>query len=163
MNDIKFVHLNEIEEEKLLNLMNHEMVGKLMPLLKNGFSKEDCQNFLQAKKELWNNHGFGPWAFIINDKFAGWGGLQPEGVEADFALVLHPDFWGWGFKIFNKIKSMAFEQMNIGSITILFPPSRKNIKAVTRFGFIKDGELDIAGEKFIRLRLNKPLDFLQNP
>ena len=69
--------------------------------------------------------------------------------------MLHPDFWGWGFKIFTKIKNIAFEQMNIDSITILFPLSRKNIKAVTRFGFTKDGELDIAGEKFIKLRLNK--------
>lgn len=155
MNEIKFVHLDEIEEDKLLNLMNHKMVSKLMPLLKNGFSKKDCKNFLQAKKELWDNHGFGPWAFIINGQFAGWGGLQPEEGEADFALVLHPDFWGWGFKIFSKIKNIAFEAMGIDSITILFPPSRTNIKAVTRFGFIKDGELNIAGEKFIRLRLTK--------
>ena len=156
MNEIKLVHLNEIEEEKLLNLMNHEMVGKLMPLLKNGFSKENCKKLLDAKKELWEKYGFGPWAFIINGEFAGWGGLQPENGEADFALVLHPDFWGWGFKIFNKIKNIAFEEMNIDSITILFPPSRTNSKAVTHFGFINDGELDIAGEKFIRLRLNKP-------
>ena len=155
MNEIKLVKLNEIEEEKFLNLMNHDMVGKLMPLLKDGFSKEDCQNFLHAKQELWDEYGFGPWAFIINGEFAGWGGLQPEDGEADFALVLHPDFWGWGFKIFNKIKNLAFETMNIDSITILFPPSRTNIKAVTRFGFVKDGELDIAGENFIRLRLSK--------
>jgi len=157
MNEIKLVNLNDIEEGKLLNLMNHEMVGKLMPLLKNGFSKEDCKNFLQAKQKLWDKHGFGPWAFLINEEFAGWGGLQPENGEADFALVLHPDFWGWGFKIFNKIKNIAFEKMNIDSITILFPPSRTNSKAVTRFGFVKDGELDIAGEKFIRLRLKKKL------
>ena len=155
MSEIEFVHLHEVEEEKFITLMNHDMVGKLMPLLKNGFSKEDCHNFLKAKKELWDKHGFGPWAFLINGEFAGWGGLQPENEDADFALVLHPDYWGWGFKIFNKIKSMAFDTMNIDSITILFPPSRTNTKAVTRFGFVKDGELDIDGEKFIRLRLTK--------
>ena len=155
MSEIQFVHLYEIEEEKFITLMNHEMVGKLMPLLKNVFSKEDYQNFLQAKKELWDTYGFGPLAFIINGEFAGWGGIQPENGEADFALVLHPDYWGWGLRIFKKIKNIAFETMNIDSITILFPPSRTNVKAVTRFGFIKDGELDIAGEKFIRLRLTK--------
>ena len=54
---------------------------------------------------MWDEHGYGPWAFIINGEFAGWGGLQPEQGEADFALVLHPDFWGWekGFIIKPKI------------------------------------------------------------
>jgi len=111
MNEIQLVHLETIEEEKLLRLMNHELVGKLMPLLKDGFSKENCK-------------------------------------DADFTLVLHPDFWGWGFKIFNKIKTMAFNKMNLDSITILFPPSRTNIKAVTRFRFVNDGELDIAVKSF---------------
>lgn len=53
MSEIQFVHLYEIEEEKFITLMNHEMVGKLMPLLKNGFSKEDCQNFLQVIGVRW--------------------------------------------------------------------------------------------------------------
>ena len=105
MNEIKLVRLNNIEEKKLLNLMNHEMVGKLMPLLKNGFSKEDCKIFLQAKQELWNKHGFGPWAFLINEEFAGWGGLQPENGEADLALVLHPNYWGKGKYLYKKRKT----------------------------------------------------------
>jgi len=156
MDEIKFVHLNEIEEQQIIDLMNNEMVGKHLPLLADVFSAEDCQAFLKAKKNLWEEHGFGPWAFLIKGEFAGWGGLQPEQGEADFALVLHPRFWGWGRKIFNEFKDQAFSKMNLDSITILLPPNRPNSKTVTRLGFIEDGEFAIEGEIFLRFRFNKP-------
>lgn len=155
MDDIKFVHLSEVKEAQIIDLMNNEMVGKQLPLLSGGFSAEACRAFLKAKQQLWDEHGFGPWAFLINGEFAGWGGLQPEHGDADFALVLHPNFWGWGRKIFNKVKDRAFNQMNLDSITILFPPSRQNSKAIVRLGFAEDGQLSVDGELFMRYRLTK--------
>jgi len=156
MNEIEFVHLFEIEEEKIIQLMNNIMVKKHLPLLSEGFSSESCRIFLNTKKQLWKEHGYGPWAFLIKGEFAGWGGLQPEHGEADFALVLHPNFWGWGRKIFIKVKDQAFNQMSLNSITILLPPNRPNSKAVTRLGFIEDGNLAVKGEIFLRFRLTKP-------
>jgi [ribosomal protein S5]-alanine N-acetyltransferase len=155
MNDIKFVNLDEIKEEKLIELMNNSLVKKQMPLLANGFSAENCKDFLHAKRQLWNDYGFGPWAFNIRGEFAGWGGVQPEQGEADFALVLHPKFWGWGRKIFEKVKEQAFNQMNLESIIILFPSTRTNSGAISRLGFINDGELNVGGECFRRFRLSK--------
>ena len=155
MGDIEFVHLSEITEQQIIDLMNNEMVGKQMPLLAAGFSSKQCQAFLKAKKQLWDEHGFGPWAFLIKGEFAGWGGVQPEEGEADFALVLHPNFWGWGRKIFNKVRDQAFNQMNLKSITILFPPTRTNSKAITRMGFVQDGKQTVGGEDFMRFRLNR--------
>jgi len=156
LDEIKFVHLHEVKEDQIIKLMNNKLVGKQLPLLRHGFSSKDCQDFLKAKKQLWDEKGYGPWAFLINNEFVGWGGLQPEQGDADFALVLHPNFWGWGLKIFNIVKEKAFNQMNLDSITILFPPSRTNSKAISRLGFINDGEFTVDGELFIRFRLNKP-------
>jgi len=155
MSDIKFIHLSEITEEKIIELMNNEMVGKQLPLLAEGFSPEICRVFLKAKQRLWDEHGYGPWAFLIRGEFAGWGGLQPEHGDADFALILHPKFWGWGRKIFIKVKEQAFNDMGLNSITILLPPSRPNSKAVTRLGFVRDGQLTVDGSLFERFRLNK--------
>lgn len=156
MDDIEFVHLSEVKEEQIIDLMNNESVGKQLPLLTGGFSAENCRAFLKAKKQLWDKHGFGPWAFLIKGEFAGWGGLQPEHGEADFALVLHPKFWGWGRRIFYRVKDQAFNEMNLNSITILLPPSRPNSKAVVRLGFTNDGDLTVDGEHFLRFRLTKP-------
>lgn len=155
MDNLQFVHLSQIPPKQIIDLMNIEKVGKQMPLLSAGFSMRDCQKFLQAKRQLWETHGYGPWAFIINGNFAGWGGLQAERGDADFALVLHPNYWGWGKRIFVKIKDQAFNELNLKSITILLPPTRLNTKALKRIGFIKDTQLNIKGEVFMRFRLLK--------
>lgn len=152
MNEIKLVRLQEIEEEKIIELMNNESVQNQMPLLPKTFSKEDCQKFIEAKQKLWDDFGYGPWAILIKDKFAGWGGLQPEHGDADFALVLHPQYWGWGKKIFYRIKDWAYNETQISSITVLFPPSRKNSSAILYLGFVRDGEVIIDGERFFRFR-----------
>ena len=157
MDELTFVKLSEINEEDIINLMNNKEVGKLLPLLTGEFSTEDCKAFLKSKKDLWDKHGYGPWAFIIDGTFAGSGGLQYEQGEADFALILHPNFWGWGRKIFNKIKAQAFNENNIDSITILFPPNRTNSKAIIKLGFKEDGKLDVNDEIFIRYRLSKEI------
>ena len=73
MEEIKFVHLFEVKEELIIHLMNNEMVGKQLPMLVEGFSAENCRVFLKAKKRLWDEHGFGPWAILIKGEFAGWG------------------------------------------------------------------------------------------
>lgn len=156
MSEIKVVHLYEIEEEKIIDLMNNGSVTKYLPLLSGKFSEEDCREFLRAKRKLWIEHGFGPWAFFIDQEFAGWGGLQPEQGEADFALVLHPKYWGWGLRVFREVKDRAFNKMNLNSITALLPPNRKNLKAITRFGFVEEGEVKVNGETFRKFRLNKP-------
>lgn len=154
MNEIEFVHLSEIDEQDIIELMNNDEVGKLLSLLQGGFTAADCKAFVKAKTQLWDAHGFGPWAFVIEGEFAGWGGIQPEKGEADFALVLHPNFWGWGVKIFNKIRDQAFNEMNRESITILFPPTRKNSRAIMRYGFVEDGQMEIDGEIFLKFRLS---------
>lgn len=156
MDKIDFVPLSKIYEDEIINLMNNREVGKYLPLLAGEFTAESCRDFLKAKKQLWDDHGYGPWAILIHGDFAGWGGVQPVQGEADFGLVLHPKYWGWGRKIFNKIKDQAFNNMGFKSIIILLPPNRPNINAVKRFGFVEDGQLTIDDQIFLRFRLMKP-------
>ena len=153
MSNIQLVSLWDVERRKLIDLMNNVQVRAQLPLLTDVFTQASCTAFLEAKQQLWDEHGYGPWAFMINGEFAGWGGLQPESGEADFALVLHPDFWGYGLKIFKLFERVAFDEMNLSSITALFPPSRKNWRALIRFGFIKEQELVFNERTFIRFRL----------
>ena len=157
MNEIEFVHLHEVEKDKIIDLMNNREVGLQMPLLSDEFSRKQCDDLIQAKKDMWTQHGYGPWAFLIHGEFAGWGGLQPEQGEVDFALVLHPNYWGWGRKIFLKVRDIAFGKMKFQSITVLFPPSRTNYRAILRFGFVEDSQIIIDDALFRRFRLNNPI------
>ncbi|WP_425404308.1 GNAT family N-acetyltransferase [Hwanghaeella sp.] len=159
MHDLAFVSLDTIAEKDLIDLMNDPAVGRLLPLLRGRFGVEECRAFQAAKRALWEQHGYGPWAFCINGEFAGWGGLQPERGEADFALILHPRFWGWGRRIFMAVKQRAFGEMKLPFITALLPPGRTNAGAIRRFGFVEDGNVEIEGNTFRRFRLDaEPAD-----
>ena len=129
-----------------------------MPLLSDHFTEADCDAFIAAKEKLWAEYGYGPWAFLVDGKFAGWGGLQPESGEADLALVLHPDYWGVGEAIYRKITAEGFEQMRFESVIVLLPLSRRRDRVLKRLGFRSEGEVELYGERFLRYRLYAPTD-----
>lgn len=156
VDDIALVPLSDIDQHLLVDLMNDARVRAHLPLLTGPFSAADCSAFLAAKQALWDQHGFGPWAFMVGGEFAGWGGVQPEQGEADLALVLHPRFWGWGRRIFVAIKARAFGPMGLSSMVALLPPTRLNARVVSRLGFERDGEVTLGGERFLRFRLPNP-------
>jgi len=154
--NLEFKSLSEVDKTDIINLMNNELVRRQMPLLKGEFTEASCDRFIASKERLWAEHGYGPWAFIIEGTFAGWGGLQPEEGEVDLALVLHPDFWGTGKALYKEIIRRAFEEMNMESVTVLFPPSRIRIQGFLRLSFKEDKVINMGKETFIRYRLQKP-------
>jgi len=128
-----------------------------MPLAKDSlFDEKQCLDWVKEKEKQWQDHGYGPWAFLVDNKFAGWGGLQYENGDADLALVLHPQYWGFGKKIFNQIIRRAFNEMGMESITILLPPTRNKLKRIYLLGFEFESEIMLSGELFIKYRLYKP-------
>jgi GNAT superfamily N-acetyltransferase len=153
--NIEFKRLNEVEKSEIIDLMNNPLVRRQMPLTTDNFNESDCDNFIAAKERVWAEHGYGPWAFVVDGEFVGWGGLQPEDGEADLALVLHPDHWGVGKALYDEIIERAFGEMGFERVVVLFPPTRTRVKGLLRLGFEKDGELDINGETFIRYKLEK--------
>lgn len=154
--NIEFKRLNEVEKSDILELMNNPLVRRQMPLLKGDWTESTCDKFVASKEQLWIEHSYGPWAFVVNDRFAGWGGVQPEDGEADLALVLHPDFWGLGKTLYREIINRAFGELGLSSVQVLFPPTRTRVQGLLRLGFKKEAELKVGDETFIRYRLEKP-------
>jgi [ribosomal protein S5]-alanine N-acetyltransferase len=153
---LEFKRLTEVNSADLIALNNHPLVRRQMPLASGHFGAAECKAWLAGKEALWQKHGYGPWAFLLDGKFVGWGGLQYEDGDADLGLVLHPDHWGLGKAIYDEIIARAFGEMELKSVTILLPPSRKRIKGIFRLGFRFDGETSLNGERFLRYRLNAP-------
>lgn len=144
---------DDVAPDDIIELMNHPLVRRQMPLARDYFDEADSERFVAGKERLWAEHGYGPWAFFIDGAFAGWGGLQPEGGDADPALVLHPDYWGTGREIYEEIVARAFGEMDLDSVTALLPPTRTRAGGLMRLGFEPDGETEISGERFLRYRL----------
>ncbi|MDL5038329.1 GNAT family N-acetyltransferase [Comamonas resistens] len=153
---LEFKRLTEVDLIDIISLNNNPDVLRQMPLGSANFDLAKAKEWVQQKDAQWLQYGYGPWAFLIDQKFAGWGGLQYEEGDADLALVLHPDFWGSGKAICQEIAKHAFTSQGLESITILLPPSRTRIKGIFRLGFQPDGEVDIEGARFQRFRLYAP-------
>ncbi len=153
--NLELKRMSEIDCSEYVALNTNPLVMRQMPLSSGDFDEEACRGWIAGKEQIWEEHGYGPWAFVIDGKFAGWGGLQPEEGDADLGLVLHPDYWGCGKMIYDEIIRRAFEEMGLESVTILFPPTRTRVKGILRLGFQPDGEVEVAGERFIRYRLHK--------
>lgn len=156
MMHVEFRRLTEVPLDDLVELFNHPGVRRHMPLAKDRFTTETCARFVEAKERMWTEHGYGPWAFFVNGEFAGWGGLQPEGADADFGLVLHPRFWGLGYTLAREILARAFAEAGHESVIVLLPPTRTRVRALQRMGFVEDGEAVVGGERFIRYRAHRP-------
>lgn len=153
---IEFKRLTDVPVADLVALFAHPDVRRHLPLATGDFSVEACERFVAAKERQWSEHGYGPWAFFVDGVFAGWGGLQPEGGDADLGLVLHPSYWGLGPRLFRTILRRAFEEMAFESVIVLVPPSRTRTRAILRLGFRPDGEIEIASQRFLRYRLRNP-------
>ena len=63
---IEFKRLTEVDKSDIIELHNNPLVRKQMPLFEGVFSETDCEAFIVAKEKLWAEHGYGPWAFIID-------------------------------------------------------------------------------------------------
>ncbi len=155
---IELKPLSAIDPATIVELLTHPLVRRHMPLSDTEMTLDEARAWAAAKDAQWSEFGYGPWAFVVDGEFVGWGGLQNEGGDADLGLVLHPDHWGLGMALYDEIIRRAFGEMNLASVTVLLPLSRTRVKGVLRLGFVPDGEVELAGERFRRYRLwNKRL------
>lgn len=154
---IGFKRLTEVNLEALVDMMNDPDVRRHMPLARDGFTVDDAKRFVAIKEQIWENTGYGPWAFMLNGELVGWGGLQPEGADVDVGLVLRPAYWGAGKVLYKQILAYAFGTLGLDSVIALLPPSRTRVAGLRRLGFVEDGEVVLGAERFNRYRLYSQL------
>lgn len=152
MTEITFHPLSAIPATELFALLTDPDVRRHMPLAGDSWDEPSAADWARAKDAQWQQHGYGPWAIRIDGAFAGWGGFQKEGDEADLGLVLFPGQWGHGATIFRELVRRG-AQMQLRNVTIMLPPSRVRLKGLARLGFEPAGELDYAGQRFLKFRL----------
>lgn len=152
---ITFHSFSEIAAADLVHLLNDPDVRRHMPLAGDTWEEAHARDWGNGKDAQWQQNGYGPWAIRIDGAFAGWGGFQKEGEEADLGLVLLPQYWGEGASVFRELLRRGVD-LPLGNITILLPPSRARTSGLARLGFIPDGEVAYAGQRFLKFRLMRP-------
>jgi hypothetical protein len=143
----------EIVPADWLTLLNDKDVHRHMPLAgDDSWTEPMAAEWAAGKDAQWVANGYGPWALRLGGVFAGWGGFQKEGDEADFGLVLLPAFWGRGVRIFHDLMVRGRE-LPLDPVSILLPPSRVRLKGLARLGFEPAGEVYYDGHRFLKFRL----------
>lgn len=150
---ISFAQLCDIPREDIIAHMSDPRVGKHMPLNTFEWNSETVAGFLAMKEAYWRRDGLGHWAFLVDGSYAGWGGFQREGDEWDFGLVLRPEYFGRGVALTQKAMAFARSDPRIPFVTFLLPPTRKNLRALSRLRARFVGEVDHANTRFLKFRL----------
>lgn len=150
---IEFVRLTDVSLDDIVSQMNDRRVAEHMPLLRSKWTNEDAKKFVSTKEGFWKRDGLGHWAILREGDYVGWGGFQKEGEEWDFGLVLNPDNFGLGMRIWRKAIEFAIADPRIEFVTFLLPPSRKNLGALSRGGAEFVGDIEYDGEVFRKYRL----------
>ena len=132
-------------------LLHHPEVVRHMPLSDARWDEAAVAEWARGKDAQWEANAYGPHAIRIDGQFAGWGGFQQEGDEAEFALVLLPEFWGQGVRLFRHFMR-GRAALGIGVVCVLLPPSRQRLRGLRRLGLARAGEVDCGGQRFLRFR-----------
>ena len=138
-----------------MRLVNDPRVQRHMPLAGNEMGEADVHTWVRDKERYWDELGFGPWGIRIDGTLAGWGGFQPFNGDVEIALVLMPEFWGWGRAIFLRLQQYAFGELELSHVVVALPPTR-GVRGLLRLGFRLVDTADIEGHPFVVYRLDAP-------
>lgn len=151
---VVFARLKDLPLEVLVAHMSDPRMAAHMPLLTFAWDPGVAADFVAAKEAHWRRHGLGHWAIFHDGAYVGWGGFEREGEDWDYGLVLKPENFGLGAAITRKALAFARADNRIESVTFLLPPSRRHFGALARLGARFVGEIDHAGARFRKFRLD---------
>ena len=137
--------------------MNDPDVRRHLPLAQGCFGRPEYESFVADKERVWAECGYGPWAFVLDGEFIGWGGLQPEAGDVGLALVLRKQHWGAGKALCERLINHAFGELGVQSVVALLPPSRTRVIGLKRLRFGQETDVTMQGVRFRRFRLDRPV------
>tara|TARA_B100001245_G_scaffold236700_1_gene230286 strand:+ start:46659 stop:47120 length:462 start_codon:yes stop_codon:yes gene_type:complete len=108
MSTIRYVPLTEVSPPALLTLLNDPQIRNHLiqhPL----FSTDSLNAWIDAKVEEDRLPGCRVRAVLSNEQLIGWCGLQRSGEDAEMAIVITPEAWGTGPRIFRDLLGWAGE------------------------------------------------------
>jgi RimJ/RimL family protein N-acetyltransferase len=151
---LEFLPLSVMPAATWLTLLNDHEVNRHMPLSGDVWTEHAAADWAADKDRQWLKNGYGPWAIRVDGEFAGWGGFQKEGDDADLGIVLLPAFWGCGKLVHAALLAKGFGEIGLKSMTIMLPLSRLRPIYLSRLGYRPEGECEYVGHRFLKFRLN---------
>lgn len=108
MSDLRFVTLDHFAADAWMTLLNQDRVRAHL-MAHPRFDPANIQQWLQAKIRLDTQPGCRVRAVMLDDRLAGWCGVQAEGDHYELAAVIDPACWGIGRTVLRQLLVWAGE------------------------------------------------------
>jgi len=152
---VDLVRLTDVALDDVHALLNEPRLRRHMPL-SSDVDRSGAAAWVRAKDAQWEQHGYGPWAVLLDGTFAGWAGFQAEEAGPDLAVVLLPQHWGHGLLVAQEALRRGFDDLGLDTVLVALPTTREPGRVVARLGFVPDGEVAYGAATFRRFRLSRP-------
>lgn len=136
-----------------LDLFQDARVKKHMPLSESNIDEKWIQNWISGKEKYPKETPFEIYSIWDDGNFVGWGGIQADGDNFEIAIVLKPEYWGFGHDIYGKfIKD--FELSGVTQPLLIYLPLSRKIEGIkNRFSFARLPNVKISGVEFQVLKV----------
>ncbi|MFM7140070.1 MAG: hypothetical protein ACKOXS_07240 [Actinomycetes bacterium] len=150
---LHFKSLNEPSISEWLELFNDQKVKKHMPLADFSVDEDWIQSWIAKKLDSSKETPFEISSIWVEDKFAGWGGIQADGENFEVAIVLRPQYWGFGLEIYcNYINE--YKNSGLANPLLVYLPLTRKIDGIKkRLNFIELPNIQISGIEFQVLKV----------
>lgn len=146
---------NTDDATDLFQALNDKRIIKHMA--STGFTLELCEKIITEAIQHWQDHHIGSYAVLNKktNKIIGWAGFKLwQQNEFEILIVLSPDYYGLGRKIYEELITQAKQEFQLDKIYILLPETRKSFSWVKRKGFKFVVDEIFNGESFKKFSKN---------
>lgn len=119
----------------------------------DGFTLEGCKQIVEKSIEHWKRHGIGDYVVLEGQtgSVIGWAGFKLwQEDQFELLVVLSPEFFGLGLKIYLELIERAKNEFGLRHIYCLLPKTRKLFRSIEKLGFERVEETLFQGEEFIK-------------
>ncbi len=108
MSKPKYEKINDINPDDFIPVLNDEKIRNHL-VVHDLFNSATIREWVKGKTECNDIQGCRIRAIIIDNKLAGWCGIQKDEENYEIAMVISKSYWGSGALIFRDLKSWAKE------------------------------------------------------
>ncbi|NCP64067.1 MAG: GNAT family N-acetyltransferase [Paraglaciecola sp.] len=146
MNEIQFKPLCDVDLNELSNILNKQKI-RIHLIQHDQFNAESINAWVNEKIRVDQQPGCRVRAVFIDEKLAGWCGIQPDGDSYEVAIVIDDQYWGTGLTIFKQVMQWATE-FGLERVMIHLLETRKNYKFLNKMA-VKKITTHMLGHDFV--------------
>lgn len=146
MNEIHFIPLCDVDLSELSSILNKQKI-RIHLMEHNQFNMASINAWVNEKARIDQLSGCRVRAVLINNKLAGWCGIQPDDDGYEIAIVIDDQCWGVGLTIFKQVMQWA-KELGHKQVLIHLLETRKNYKFLNKLA-VKVSVTHMLGYDFV--------------